>query len=232
MVSGDKIPLLVGSGRLARHIGFYLKNSYSPFLSWSRKSSLPFDKALLDTDLVLLAISDDSLTPFFDEHLKNFKGLVIHFSGANSDPRMKSCHPLMSFTQELLPESLYPQIAFAESEKGIFKQVFPQWSNPTFVIRPKDRALYHACAVLMASGTQSLWLKTMNQMNSLGVPSDALVPYLNRITLQFCKQNQSAMTGPWVRKDKKTIDAHLEALKKTELLALYLELMKGHYENH
>jgi predicted short-subunit dehydrogenase-like oxidoreductase (DUF2520 family) len=232
MVSSEKIPLLVGSGRLARHLGFYLKNTYTPFLTWSRKTSLPLDKALQDTDLVLLAISDDALSPFYDEYLKNFKGLVVHFSGANSDPRMKSCHPLMSFTQELLPEALYPQIAFAESETGIFKQIFPQWKNPTFVIRPKDRALYHACAVLMASGTQSLWLRTLEQMNSLGVPNDALVPYLNRITLQFFKQNQSAMTGPWVRGDKNTIEAHLQALKKTDLLALYQELMKGHYESN
>ncbi|MFN8845353.1 MAG: DUF2520 domain-containing protein [Bdellovibrionales bacterium] len=231
MVSSDKIPLLVGSGRLSRHIGFYLKNTYTPFLVWSRKSTLAFEKALQETDLVLLAISDDALSPFYDEHLKDFKGQVVHFSGANSDSRMKSCHPLMSFTQELLPETLYPQIAFAESEPGIFKQVFPQWKNPTFVIRAKDRALYHACAVLMASGTQSLWLKTLQQMNSLGVPHDAVVPYLNRITLQFCKQSQSAMTGPWVRGDKKTVEAHLKALTKTDLLSLYQELMKGHYEN-
>lgn len=226
----EKPPLLVGSGRLARHLSFYFKNTFIPYLSWSRKSNSPITPLLKDVDVVLLAISDSALSEFYQKNLKDFRGTVLHFSGAFYDENMKSCHPLMSFSNDLMTPDLYPKIYFAESEVGLFKQVFPHWHNPHFYLKNENKALYHACAVLLAAGTQSLWTKAMEPLIKMGVPDSAVELYLKRVTEQFLLSKSAAMTGPWIRGDDITINKNLKALEASQLSTLYQELMRGIYE--
>lgn len=232
MTTGDlktslRPPLLVGSGRLARHLSFYLKSTFVPYLSWSRKSPIVIADLLQETDTVLLAISDSALDSFYNKNLQSFSGNIVHFSGATSHPKMLGCHPLMSFTTDLLPENFYPQIFFAESSPQTFQRIFPHWKNPTFLLGEQSKALYHACAVLLAAGTQSLWWQTFQQMQTLGVPEKALEIYVKRVTEQFLVQKEKASTGPWVRKDQITIEKNKKALEGSHLLHLYEHLMKG-----
>src|SRR5689334_6951163 len=56
--------LLLGSGRLARHLRFYFENLGLKFRTWSRRDSQPLD--LSGIERLWLAISDDAIPAFID----------------------------------------------------------------------------------------------------------------------------------------------------------------------
>src|SRR3954447_10994135 len=98
---------LLGSGRLARHLHFYLKSLNLPLLMWSRDNDPRFNsfddvdsgerlaKVLRAGTHVLLAVKDAAISALSSrispEHT------AVHFSGALRVPSVNGCHPLMTF---------------------------------------------------------------------------------------------------------------------------------------
>lgn len=86
--------LVVGSGKMAHHWAAYLNLLDRPCLRWARathdKDAVAASLAALEW--VFLAISDDSLESFHDEHLKEFAGPIYHFSGCHLSRNMYTCH--------------------------------------------------------------------------------------------------------------------------------------------
>jgi predicted short-subunit dehydrogenase-like oxidoreductase (DUF2520 family) len=208
--------LLVGSGRLAKHLLYWnsLLEKPNQVYQWSRnQSSEQLESYLQKSNIVWLAISDSSLVEFYETHLQSAGKTVVHFSGALNNSKMLCAHPLMSFPSELLPTDVYAKIYFALCNCNNLEQALPSFKNAFKILNSQDKALYHALCVLAGNFPQMLWNEVSEKMQLLEIPEASLDLYIKQITENYLKYKSKAITGPIIRKDEKTILANLESLK-------------------
>lgn len=215
--------LLIGNGRLAKHLKHWLSLNTSQIVlkTWNR-SQPEFDfNSLNKNDLVWLAISDRSIVEFYENKLlkSGCNASVVHFSGSVYDSRIFGAHPLMTFPEDLLPNSTYPQIHFAIDFKDQdLQSVLPGFQNPSFSIPAEEKAKYHALCVLAGNFPQILWSLTQESFSELKVPEAAQKIYIRQVVENYLKLGPNALTGPIVRKDSTTIQKNLNALKAKQKL--------------
>lgn len=224
--------LIIGSGRLARHLSFYFSSLNLSFKQWNRKenSSTELSILLSKAKYSLLCINDDDIFNFFLHH-ENHPTQFIHFSGALNIKNILGFHPLMTFGDNFFPISFYPQIPFISSEaQETFHKVFPQLKNPFAHISAENKALYHSLCVLSGNGTTLIWDLIFKQFEDLGLTRETLKPYLKQVTENLITDSKGRWTGPWYRNDIETTRKHLHELKHTSLQGLYGELFELSHE--
>jgi hypothetical protein len=221
--------LVIGDGRWANHLKFYLLHQELSYLSWSRGAEARGGPNLAELlghlepgDKVLVAISDGALAGFYRDYLRDFTGDVVHFSGALTHPQMVGLHPLASFHQELFSPEFYHNILFVTEigRKG-FKDIFPTLPNPSVAIDPEQKPLYHALCSLTANLSQFLWAECYENLHTrFGISERELGPFLQS-TFENLMRNPKAITGPLVRGDFQTVHEHENSLEGHLLHGLY-----------
>lgn len=232
-VPTKKYYLLIGRGRLARHFAHYFDLKNIPYLQWSRAdSSEDLKKFLAVSEKIFLAISDDAIESFILENsLPSEK--TVHFSGALSTPLAFQLHPLMTFSHELYDLETYESMSFVSTtHTPPLEKILPELRNAHYYIPEGKESLYHALCVLSGNGTTLLWQTVLEQFEkTLSIPAQALWPYLEQIVFNLQKNPQSALTGPWVRNDQKTIQKNEHALQSSSLASLYHSFQGVYHED-
>lgn len=225
--------LIVGGGRMARHLRHYFGLESIPFAHCERGTQTPEEftedlKAKLPrSSHVCLAISDRAISSFLDQHPFVLEKSVVHFSGALVDSRIPSAHPLMTFGDSLYDLETYHSIPFIlEKERGTLAELLPGLTNASFAIEGDQKALYHAWCVMTGNFTTLLWEEGAKEFEKLGLPRAVLLPYLAQTTWNIASpvkqsQGRSQMTGPLVRGDSETIRKNLEALDDNDFAEIY-----------
>lgn len=235
--------LIIGAGKLAKHLNHYLEILELAPLSWDRTQ----DPLLLKTKIsqashILLAISDSAIENFYRLHLAGFDKTVVHFSGALHIPELIAAHPLMSFGPELYDRDTYFHIHFTLTGADSLIEALPGLPNNFSILAPEKKALYHSLCVIGGNFPVILWQKMLAEFEVLGITKEAAQVYLETILRNTLKNPHSALTGPLARKDKQTILKNLEALKDDEFQKIYLAFIdivapglldkkKGNYEH-
>ena len=156
---------------------------------------------------------------------------VAHVSGATRlgalEPHRRrfSIHPL----QTLVPRGGGGQLDGAwaaisgETPEAAERAL---WLATTLGLRPfeiadADRALYHAAAVIGGNALVTLHDAATRILREVGAPPEAILPLMARTI-----ENGFEPTGPIVRGDWDTVDAHLAALERRapDLVPLYQAL--------
>lgn len=218
--------LILGAGRLAKHLSHYMNLTGQKFLSWNRSVEKPeqcLGELFQDSTHILVALSDSAIEPFIKARPFLNEKPLIHFSGAISISNVSSAHPLMTFTPELYTLETYKKIPFVtEKGKTPFSEIFPFWSNPCFEIEPQLKPLYHSLCVASGNFTSILWNEVFDRFQEqLGLPKEILHPYLLQITKNLVDNPNSALTGPLQRGDQSTINKNLQALDNFSLKPIY-----------
>ena len=228
----QRIPLLlVGNGRLARHLGRYLGLEGVPYAMWHRGSSGPFEEVRDRAERVVLLIADDSIEGFLDRYRDGECRIWIHCSGSLSTPLAEGAHPLMAFGPELYDLDTYRRVPFVcERGRRAFAELFPGLDNPSFAVDPEDKALYHALCVLAGNGSTLLWRRAFAGFERLGLPREALLPYLERVAANLAVSDDP-LTGPLARGDRRTIERNLDALGGDPYRAVYRTLADAQLES-
>lgn len=206
--------LLVGNGRASKHWRYYLESLSIPLLFWDR--SMPdseFYERLKKATHVLLLISDSSIRDFFDLRLSGKDKIVTHFSGALEIPGTFGAHPLMTFGPHFYELSFYQKIPFVVTSQSDFSFYLPGITNPSFRISADQKSYYHAYCVMAGNFTNVLWSQFDQALQNIGLPQGINSAYLEKITENVIKHGAKSLTGPFVRKDMKTISANIQALK-------------------
>lgn len=215
--------LIIGSGRLAKHISHYFDLSEIPYLNWYRKSSKSLSSLISQSQKILVLINDDEIENFISQNKNEFEEKTwIHCSGLLSTPLAESAHPLMTFTNELYDLEAYKQFPFI-SEKGrkSFKELFPELKNTSFEIESELKPLYHAWCVMSGNFTTILWQRFFETFeNSFGINKKYSFPYLKMISENLMKSDLP-LTGPLARGDKKVIEKNLLALQDEPFVEIY-----------
>ena len=209
---------LVGRGRLAKHLTYYLELLNLHYITWSRDSKIDLYKTFKDCSHILLPITDSAIEPFIRCHQEFLsKKMCIHFSGALFTPLAIGVHPLMTFAQKLYNEDIYRQVHFVIDSKHPFDKVLPGLPNSYSTISPSQKAKYHALCVMSGHFSSLLWQLFFKEMKKFGIPKSQTLPYLQQ-TFNNIAHLEDSLTGPLERNDHQTIKANLEALKDNEAL--------------
>jgi predicted short-subunit dehydrogenase-like oxidoreductase (DUF2520 family) len=221
--------LIIGRGRLARHLIAYFDFEYIPYKQWHRGMDIELLWLwALECRKILLAISDREIEAFI---LKNNlpQSKTVHFSGALNTTYAEKLHPLMSFAAETYSHEDYRKIPFVGAKgKSPLNTIFPELDNPYYEIEPEQFALYHALCVLSGNGTVVLWQNVFEAFEQkLGLPKETLYPYILRIFQNLVDDPDKALTGPWVRNDLQTIEKNKVALDHSSLLNIYTALSES-----
>jgi predicted short-subunit dehydrogenase-like oxidoreductase (DUF2520 family) len=207
---------IIGSGRVGSAVAARLRER-------------GFDVTEDEADLVLLCVPDRAIAEVAADIPRG--PWIAHTSGATPlsalDPheRRFGLHPLQSFTRARGPEQLDGAYAAITAESDEAREVgfwlARQLGLEPFALDDSDRAIYHAGAVVAASYLVTLHQAAAELVEAAGAPPKALVPLMSRVI-----QNDFELTGPAVRGDWETVEAHLEAIRerRPELEPLYRAL--------
>ena len=215
---------LIGRGRVASHMAHYLELEGQPVTRWHRGLPHPPAETLSDTDVILLAISDDALKGFIADNVALRSRPLVHFSGSLTINDAHGLHPLMTFGPETYDLETYRSIPFVEERGGLgFNNVFPHLRNPTWSIDPELKPLYHALCVLAGNFSTLLSLKAMDDFEDrLGLPREVLRPYLEQSAVNTFAHGHAALTGSLARGESGTIDRDLHGLENDPFREVYL----------
>ena len=211
--------LLIGDGRLARHLTRYLAQVGLGHVAWSRRlyaeGGCPDLKTLVHARThALVAISDGAIEPFILSHPELKSSVRVHFSGRLVTPLAIGAHPLFSFAGTFYERELYERIPFVIDEGSPrLHSLIPGLSNPSFFIMPEQRSRYHALCVLAGNFTTLLWGKLFFELDEgFGIPRQQALPYLESVWRGLAGK-RAALSGPLSRGDHVTVERNLLSLK-------------------
>jgi predicted short-subunit dehydrogenase-like oxidoreductase (DUF2520 family) len=233
--------LIFGAGRVGRSMAAYaahLGHEVDLVGRAACANDLPAIRAkVAAAGLIAAAIPDAELAQWGAEWRAWIgPGRAIHFSGAQRIDGLLSYHPLYSFPLEPLAPQKTAAIAIArEAGAPRFAEVLPGAANPEFEIAPKDRAFYHALAVLSGNFAAHLFNETARAFaQRLRLePRDILGHYLDSVVERFRESPYDSLTGPVVRRDEATVAANLASLAgEPRLSALYKAFLASAWPDH
>jgi predicted short-subunit dehydrogenase-like oxidoreductase (DUF2520 family) len=229
-------PLLIGDGRLARHLGRYFEQLGLSHAAWSRRmhaeGRCPELAAFVHSGTrALLAISDGAIEPFILAHPELGSAVRVHFSGRLASSLAIGAHPLFSFAGTLYERELYERIPFViDQGSPPLASLIPGLPNPSFFIEPERRARYHALCVLAGNFTTLLWRKLFFELDGeLGLSHEHALPYLESVARGLAG-NSAPLSGPLSRGDQDTLRRNLEALKGDPFEGVYRAFVSAYEE--
>ena len=196
-------------------------------------------------DHVFITTPDDFIHKVASELTWHHDQNVVHCSGAASidilDPAKKSgamvgsFHPCQAFASVDQAIKNLPGSTFAIEAQGSLLDILKEMASTIgcdwIVLKPGNKALYHAAAVFASNYFVTLLKVATDLFQNFDVPTTQstkiLMPLIqgnikniNNIGLPSC------LTGPIARGDVSTIEKHIFALKEKEpsILKLYAEL--------
>lgn len=249
---------LIGSGNVATHLAAALKNAGHRIVQvYSRDAQ---HAALLayhvgaeaidnlvsinaDTDIFIIAVKDDVIIEMV-KALAGYQKLIVHTSGATN------LNSLLAFTDKA--GVLYPLQTFSKTKEVDFwtvplcieaandtiktelKQLAATISNNVYDVNSADRKILHLAAVFACNFPNYLYTMAQQLLAAHELSFDMLKPLILE-TAQKVQVQLPAMvqTGPAVRNDQVTMDAHLQMLKdEPHLQEVYTLLSQGIIKNN
>jgi len=238
---------LIGSGNVATHLGVAFKNAghhivqvYSrdlqnaSLLAYNIKAE-PIDDLKLvniETDLFVIAIKDDAIGDMASD-LAGYGKMIVHTSGATS------IEAIRLFTDEA--GVFYPLQTFSKTKEvnfntvplcieGANEQITQQlktlaWtiSQNVYKVDSEQRKILHLAAVFACNFPNYLYYAAGSLLKQHNLDFDMLRPLILE-TAEKVQEHlpQNVQTGPAVRNDEKTMDAHLLLLgQNAELQEVY-----------
>lgn len=216
--------LIIGNGRVASHFQHYFSLLNLPYFSWKRNDALStLNDYLSHATHVLLLISDQSIEAFAIEHLQNYTGIVVHFSGSLVTSLAHGAHPLMTFNNTLYEKTQYDVIPFVLDQNApAFSSLLPGLVNTHVRLAAAQKAKYHALCVLSGNFSCLLWKKLFDSLaHEFHLSPDVAHPYLKQQMQNLLQDSASALTGPLVRNDHEMMANHLAALSNDPFQKIY-----------
>lgn len=244
--SGYEVEALVARAQASARRAATRAGLRAPALSAGRLAELP------PTDLVFITTPDDVVAETAERlaalpELSGARGRVaLHTSGALSSDTLAplrargfhvgSMHPLAAVSDAAVgAESLRRAFYCVEGDARavrVARRVVRDLGGQSFSIAARDKALYHAAAVMTAGHTVALFDAAARLLAGCGLDErrarEVLLPLLASTLGNLSRQAPArALTGTFARADVKTVRRHLAALRGADAggaLAVYTVL--------
>lgn len=239
---------LVGTGRVAFHLGHALKradhdiagvaarngNASMKLANELGTSSYPLNGTLPQADIILIAVSDDAIADVA-MNIPISDAIVIHTSGASEvdrllpHPQRGVLWPLISLSPgEAMDFTQVPLVIDANSERArsAVGALANSLSKQVHELSHDQRELVHATAAISLNFPLHLLARSQELLEKQGIDPGILMPSFVAMAQKAAAIGASeALTGPARRGDLGTIHRHLDRLTDDpELRAAYARL--------
>jgi predicted short-subunit dehydrogenase-like oxidoreductase (DUF2520 family) len=178
-------------------------------------------------DLLVLAVPDGSIAAVAASVEPVASTVVAHLAGSLGldvlapHARRAAVHPLLALPNAAVgADRLLGGAWFAVAGDAIAERLVAALGGRSFTVEDRDRAAYHAAAVIASNHLVSL-LDQVSAVAPHGVPFDAYHDLVRSTVENVAALGPvAALTGPAARGDAATIQRHLAALPPAER-ALY-----------
>jgi predicted short-subunit dehydrogenase-like oxidoreductase (DUF2520 family) len=181
-----------------------------------------------EADLLLVAVPDDALAPVARElALRPQAAVVLHTCGSRGASALAplaaagSFHPLAVFAGRLShpPPGLLCAIDGAAAARRLAARLASAFGAEACAVEEEQREAYHLAAVLGAGGLVTLLALAAEVAREAGLPATVRRGYgaLSRGALEAALAAPDpidALTGPWPRGDRGTVERHLALLER------------------
>ena len=247
----------IGSGRVATTLAleFYQKgfviseiwsNDFKNAISLAKKVNSTavkkIEKMNHQTDLFIIAVKDD----FIGETAKKIPGknpFIVHTSGTVSLKELKKIsknsgvfYPLQTFTGKStvylksVPFLIEGSNSTIEKRISLIGKII---SDTVLKINSEQRKKIHLSAVFVSNFPNYFYSIAETILKKEKIPFEILLPLIENVTTNLYHSLPSKnQTGPAIRKDKKTLAAHLELLKANKDWQKIYELISQSILNH
>ncbi|MCB0771725.1 MAG: DUF2520 domain-containing protein [Flavobacteriales bacterium] len=229
--------LLIGTGRVAFHLGHALKVAgvslvgvvgRSPERTSSMANelnvpSLVFGSDLPKADVLLIAVSDDAIAPVAAS-IPVSDAVVVHTSGASDLDRLAPhvhrgvLWPLMTMSPGLpMDLTAVPMVTDGNTQhaKSVVRNVAQRISSHVSSLDHADRELVHTAAALSTNLSLFLLGEAQRLLREAGIDPDLLIPAFRMMATKAGTVGpEEALTGPARRGDHGTIERHLDRLAR------------------
>jgi len=196
-------------------------------------------------DHVFITTPDDSIATIASDLVWRPEQNVVHCSGAasvdilepakQSGSMVGSFHPCQAFASVDQAIKNLPGSTFAIEAQGSLLDILKEMASTIgcdwIVLKPGNKALYHAAAVFASNYFVTLVKVATDLFQNFDVPTTQSIKVLMPLIQGNIKNINtiglpSCLTGPIARGDVSTIEKHIFALKEKEpsILKLYAEL--------
>lgn len=196
-------------------------------------------------DLVFVATPDSAIREVAQSLDWRPGQWVVHCSGADSLDPLESArdsgaltavlHPLQSFASYEQAMVNLPGTTFSIEGEGapleFLKALVTDLGGKWILLRPGDKVLYHAAAVMASNYLVTLVRMATDLWSAFGVEQEEALSALMPLIMGTAKNLGSvglpeALTGPIARGDVRTVEKHLTALQAVapDLLPAYVEV--------
>lgn len=235
--------VLLGSGNVATHLFEVFSTSkkvkikqvynHSENNLQSFQSKIPVTtklSKLVDADVYLLALKDDVL-PEIAAQLEAKQALIAHTSGSaglnslGKCPRKGVFYPLQTFSKE--KELDYSEIPFcleanSSEDLELLKQMAGEISGKAYEISSEQRKKIHLSAVFVCNFVNHLYSIGEKICKENDIPFEILQPLIMETARKINDASPpEVQTGPAIRNDKTTIQAHLKQLSDPQNKEIY-----------
>jgi len=223
-------PLILGNGRLAQHLEFYLTQlGLAPGMHRNSRE-LPEPDTVTQFTHLWMMVPDSALSAFAEALWDRFpEKPLIHSSAAISVRNALTLHPLMTFNrvqdQGYYSMESYRNTPFTvfheelQSAPGTLEALREAIPNPIIPLRVSQRERYHLNCVMISNLSILLWDAAMRCGPELS--RTLFQPILEQTVQNFMLHGSSALTGPLARGDHATLERHLAVLKSRPEEKLY-----------
>ena len=241
--------VILGAGNVATHLAKALRKvnvqitqiwsyHYENAIELANKVDAVAIKTLeeldFDADICLVSIKDDAI-PTSVNHLKAFKGVVVHTSGAvninifDGLANYGVFYPLQTFSKSKeLSFADIPLCLEANNENTlqILKGLAINLSENVIEVDSERRKILHLAAVFACNFTNHLYTLADEVLKEHQLDFAILRPLINETAAKVQQTlPKEVQTGPAIRNDKQTIQKHEQLLlQQPQLLEIYKTL--------
>ena len=230
--------VILGSGNVATHLyrafmaaeGIRVKQVYNHSegsLDFFRnKTEVTTDiSELAPADIYLLALKDDVI-PEVAAKLQQLKALVVHTSGSVAMDALSGCerrgvfYPLQTFSKE--NEVNYSTIPFCLEANSLedlqlLRKLAAKISGNSYEISSEQRKKLHLSAVFVCNFVNHLYAIGEDICQKSEIPFEILQPLIKETANKVQHASPAEVqTGPAIRNDRSTINAHLQLLGSSD----------------
>jgi predicted short-subunit dehydrogenase-like oxidoreductase (DUF2520 family) len=180
------------------------------------------DEQIAPTALKICQVRGAGLKGSIVFHLCGRHGLEILAPLKDHGCRVAAVHPVRSLTHERISLTDFEGTAIvaegSEETLNALKTLFVSIGGVWLPVKNIDRGLYHAALSIISNVTKGVTWKAQNWLENAGIPhqmASAVTQKLLAITLEDIARSGAShsITGPIVRGDTSTVEAHLKALE-------------------
>ena len=234
---------LIGSGNVATHIGAALKNAghqiiqvYSPnafnaaLLAYHIKAEpvSSLNEIYADTDLFIISVKDDAIDDVAAALVLHQKPLV-HTSGATPlqvllkyTDQAGVFYPLQTFSKIREVDFRHVPMCIEGAYEDLtiqLQQLAQTISNNVQLVNSHQRKILHLAAVFACNFPNYLYHAAQQLLAVHELDFNLLRPLITETAHKIEHQLPAAVqTGPAVRHDNKTMEAHLQLLQNSDML--------------